>query len=113
MNALSVLLVAAGLAGFPAAAAAPTDEQTGLVIAPGWEVARANCGACHSYRLITAQGGDAAFWRDTIRWMQRTQNLWEIPTATEEVLIEYLAGAYGEGEWGRRPPVPARLLPPP
>ena len=86
-----------------------TDE---LVRAPGWEVAAGHCGACHSYRLVTAQRGDARFWTDVIRWMQRTQGLWEIPPEQEATLVAYLADAYGEEEWGRRPALSPQLLPP-
>lgn len=96
----------------PAAAEeAHTDPATGLIVAPGWEVARANCGACHSYRLVTAQRGDASFWEGVIRWMQKTQNLWAIPEAQENTLITYLAGNYNETDWGRRPPLSPALLP--
>lgn len=101
------------LLGLPAAAEPARDEFTGLLMAPGWELVRAHCGACHSYQLITAQRGDAAFWRRTIRWMQATQNLWPIPEEQETAIIDYLAKNYAEGSWGRRPPLPAELRPPP
>lgn len=82
-----------------------------LVDAPGRELAAAHCGACHSYRLVTAQRGDERFWTDVIRWMQATQGLWAIPAADEARLVAYLAEAYGEEAWGRRPPLSPRLLP--
>ena len=50
----------------------------------------AHCGACHSHRLVTAQRGDARFWLSTIRWMQRTQNLWQIPPEQEPSLERFL-----------------------
>lgn len=100
------LLFASPAFGAPEAA---SDE---LVRAPGWEVAAGHCGACHSYRLVTAQRGDARFWTDVIRWMQRTQGLWDLPAEQEATLVAYLADAYGEEEWGRRPPLSPRLLPP-
>jgi len=93
-------------------AAAETDPQTGLLIAPGWELVSANCGVCHSHRLVTAQRGDADFWLNTIRWMQKTQGLWPLPEEQEQVIIDYLASNYSESEWGRRPPLAASLLPP-
>jgi hypothetical protein len=96
----------------PAAAAPAVDPESGLVQAPGWRTVAAHCGACHSYRLVTAQRGDADFWRGLIRWMQRTQNLWEIPPEQEDTIVAYLAEHYAETEGGRRPPLPARLLPP-
>ena len=60
---------------------------------------------------MTAQRGNEDFWRDTIRWMQRTQNLWQIPEAQEAQILSYLAEHYSESDWGRRPPLPASLLP--
>ncbi len=80
-------------------------------MAPGWELVAAHCGACHSHALVTAQRGDAEFWRSVIRWMQKTQNLWSIPEPQESELIEYLAENYNETDWGRRPPLSASLLP--
>ena len=87
------------------------DAATGLLIAPHWELAKAHCGACHSYRLVTAQRGDRAYWLKTIDWMQRTQNLWQIPQPMLGELVDYLATNYNETEWGRRPPLSPNLLP--
>ncbi|MEM7220599.1 MAG: hypothetical protein AAF515_19715 [Pseudomonadota bacterium] len=98
-------------ADVPADGPAAFDARSGLVIAEGWELAAAHCGVCHSYQLVTAQRGDATYWRDIIRWMQRTQNLWPIPD--EDRLIDYLAANYDETEWGRRPALPPALLPVP
>ena len=55
--------------------------------------------------------GDAEFWRSTIRWMQKTQNLWQIPAAQEDTLISYLETNYNETDWGRRPLLPQSLMP--
>lgn len=96
---------------FQAFSAAPTDSVSGLVMADGWELVRANCGACHSYALVTSQRGDEKFWRSIIRWMQRTQNLWQIPEPQESTIIRYLATHYNETEWGRRPPLAGILRP--
>ena len=91
--------------------AAERDAATGLIVAPGWELVAAHCGGCHSHALVTAQRGDADFWLSTIRWMQKTQNLWQIPEPQETTLIDYLATHYNETEWGRRPPLPRSLMP--
>ncbi len=81
-------------------------------MADGWQSVRANCGACHSYRLVTSQRGDAQFWRDTIRWMQRTQNLWPIAADDEARIVDYLAANYADTDRGRRPPLSPTLMPP-
>lgn len=94
-----------------AEAAPDADPRSGLIIDEGWVYANAHCGACHSYALVTAQRGDAEFWLSTIRWMQRTQKLWQIPEDQETALISYLTRNYNEDDWGRRPPLPPSLLP--
>ena len=104
---LSILLLAA-----VPAAAQELDEATGLVRAPGWELVRANCGGCHSYRLVTAQRADRQTWLDTIRWMQATQNLWEFAPATEDAILDYLAASYPPRAERRRAPIPPSLMPP-
>lgn len=109
----AALAIAAFQPGFGdrLAAEPEVDANTGLIIAPGWEMVAAHCGACHSHALVTAQRGDAAFWRSTIRWMQQTQNLWQIPDAQEQALITYLETNYNETDWGRRPPLAQSLMP--
>lgn len=103
------------LALFGAIAAAPawaeTDPESGLIKAPGWEAVKAQCGVCHSHKLVTAQRGDAAFWTGLIRWMQATQNLWALPEPLEGEIVSYLATHYNETDWGRRPQLPPTLLP--
>jgi hypothetical protein len=88
-----------------ASAADDLKDDTGVVFV------RAHCGACHSLALVTAQRGDRDFWLDTIRWMQRTQNLWPLPKDQEDAILDYLAKNYDETEWGRRPPLARSLLP--
>ena len=82
-----------------------------LIEAPGAALVRGHCSACHSLQLITTQRGDRAFWLKTIRWMQRTQNLWPLPAEQEKAILDYLAEHYDETEWGRRPNLSPGLLP--
>ena len=77
------------------------------------DLVRGHCGACHALSLVTAQRGDADFWLRNIRWMQATQNLWDIPPAQEAMIVAYLARHFGDSNWGRRPNLPPELLPPP
>ena len=105
-----VLLIA--LAAASASADPAIDERTGLVIDDGWVLVNGHCGACHSHKLVTAQRGDADFWLGIIRWMQRTQNLWQLPPEQEKTIVDYLARHYNETEWGRRPPLGPTMLPP-
>lgn len=108
-RALLPLVLLGAMATAPAQA--ETDPESGLIKAPGWEAVKAQCGVCHSHKLVTAQRGDAAFWTGLIRWMQGTQNLWALPEPLEGEIVSYLATQYNETDWGRRPQLPPTLLP--
>lgn len=82
-----------------------------LAVGAGDDLVRGHCSGCHSLRLVTAQRGDRDYWLKTIRWMQRTQNLWVLPPAQEAVILDYLAEHYAESEWGRRPNLSPLLQP--
>ncbi|NOX52008.1 MAG: hypothetical protein GXP16_15950 [Gammaproteobacteria bacterium] len=82
-----------------------------FIQAAGADLVQGHCTACHSALIVTSQRGDAAFWLNTIRWMQKTQNLWAIPAQQEQQIVAYLAKHYAEQEWGRRPQLSPLLLP--
>ncbi|MFK7956060.1 MAG: hypothetical protein AB8B96_08195 [Lysobacterales bacterium] len=86
-------------------------DTGGLKKAPHWELVRAHCGGCHSLNLVTSQRGDRAFWLKTIRWMQKTQNLWPLPADQEEKILHYLSAQYPAEAWGRRPALGPQLMP--
>lgn len=68
-----------------------------------------HCTGCHSLQLVSAQRGDEQFWTNIIRWMQDTQNLWQIPTDQEQLIVAYLSSTYGEEGPSRRPNLLASL----
>lgn len=107
------LLVSIALLTATPASGQDVDVATGLAIGPGWQLVRANCGGCHSYKLITAQQGDRQRWLATIRWMQDTQNLWQFDAETEDGILTYLAENYPPQPKRRRAPIPSSLMPPP
>lgn len=84
----------------------------GLVQDDGWELVFAHCSACHSLQMVTSNRGDRATWLRLIRWMQETQNLWQIEPVSEARLLGYLERNYGPEEAVRRAQLPAHLLPP-
>ena len=43
-------------------------------------------------------------WRNLIRWMQKTQKLWDLEE-NEERILDYLAKNYAPTEGGRRTPL--------
>lgn len=81
------------------------DPTTGFVIDDGIDMVRAHCTGCHSSKLVTQYGASRAGWLDKIRWMQRTQNLWDLGEA-EPVILDYLAKHYPAAEkFDRREPL--------
>ncbi len=84
----------------------PVDPQTGLVIDEGYELVKGQCTICHSARLITQAGKTRDGWVDSIRWMQRTQGLWDLGPYESQIL-DYLSANYGvpPAAAPERPPV--------
>lgn len=81
------------------------DPATGLAIDEGFDLVRAHCTACHSSKLITQFGGTRDVWIEKIRWMQHTQNLWDLGES-EPPILDYLVKHYGPvGAFDRREPL--------
>lgn len=75
--------------------------ETGFIDAPGMMVTIQNCTNCHSSKLVIANRMNAERWTQTIRWMQETQNLWDLGE-NEKVIIDYLVTNYPPKKVGRR-----------
>ena len=75
--------------------------RTGLVDAEGLMEVVNNCTNCHSALLITQNRMNEERWIATIRWMQETQNLWDLGT-NEEIIVSYLTTNYPVIKKGRR-----------
>lgn len=81
-----------------------SDTTTGLVINPGFELIRSQCTGCHSAKLVTQNRLSRAGWESALRWMQRTQGLWDLgPDETK--ILDYLEFNYGPVATGRRQPL--------
>lgn len=76
-------------------------QRTGLIEAEGLMVVVNNCTNCHSAQLITQNRMNREHWKETIRWMQETQNLWDLGK-NEEIIIDYLVTNYPPEKKGRR-----------
>lgn len=75
---------------------------TGLIVDDGFLQVKASCTSCHSSALITQNRATRKGWEKMIRWMQETQNLWDLGQ-NEPVILDYLAKNYAPEETGRRP----------
>lgn len=88
-----------------------TDPETGLALDKDLMLVKAQCTACHSSKLILQSHFDREKWVERIRWMQRTQKLWDLGE-TEPAVLTYLAKYYGPVNTpfnGRRLPLAAPI----
>ena len=75
--------------------------RTGLKDGEGLMTVVANCTACHSAQLVIQNRMNKERWDATIRWMQETQNLWDLGD-NQEVIVNYLVKNYPVNSKGRR-----------
>lgn len=75
--------------------------RTGLVNADGLMIVVNNCTNCHSAKLVTQNRMSAERWNTTIKWMQETQNLWDLG-GNQEIIVNYLVTNYPPIAKGRR-----------
>jgi hypothetical protein len=82
---------------------------TGLIADEGLKLVIANCTACHSAKLVTQNHADRDGWQKMIRWMQNSQNLWDLGQQ-EDLILDYLSKNYApdkssKAHNGRRAPL--------
>lgn len=75
--------------------------RTGLKDGEGLMTVVAHCTACHSAQLVIQNRMSKERWNATIRWMQETQNLWDLGDS-QEVIVDYLVKNYPVYSKGRR-----------
>ncbi|OIN57456.1 hypothetical protein [Arsenicibacter rosenii] len=83
------------------------DPETGLAIDGQLMLVKAHCTSCHSPKLIIQNRFTRDGWKEKIRWMQRTQKLWDLGESEPKVL-DYLVKYYGPEQKtfdGRRMPL--------
>ena len=71
-----------------------TDPETGLALDKDLMLVKGQCTVCHSSKLILQSHFDREKWVERIRWMQRTQKLWDLGD-TEPAVLTYLTKYYG------------------
>lgn len=77
------------------------DLGSGLIAEGDYLIVKATCTACHSGKLVTQNRATREGWEEMIRWMQRTQKLWDLGEQ-EPIILDYLAEHYAPEEKGRR-----------
>ena len=78
--------------------------RTGLKEGEGLLKVIGHCTVCHSAELITQNRMNRERWNATIRWMQETQNLWELGD-DQKIIVDYLVTQYPVESKGRRAPL--------
>jgi hypothetical protein len=77
------------------------DQESGLIFDEGLDIVKANCGACHSTRLVAQNRLTREGWKKLIRWMQAEQNLWDLGE-NESIILDYLEKNFAPTKMGRR-----------
>ncbi len=75
--------------------------RTGFVESEGLMTVVNNCTTCHSSKLVIQNRMNADRWNATIKWMQQTQNLWELGP-NQKIIVDYLVKNYPPIKVGRR-----------
>jgi hypothetical protein len=75
--------------------------SSGLIAADGYKEVLTNCTGCHSTKIILQNRMDAEGWNTTIKWMQDTQNLWDLGD-NQKIIVDYLVTNYPPEKKGRR-----------
>ncbi|HEX6137428.1 MAG TPA: cytochrome c [Casimicrobiaceae bacterium] len=76
----------------------PRDTYS-LKVAPGSELATAQCGTCHSFDYVGTQppGKPLAFWKAEVEKMKKVYGA-QIPDDQVEPIAQYLTRAYGDAK---------------
>lgn len=74
---------------------------TGFKEGKGLENVIISCTPCHSAKLVTQNRATKEGWTGIIRWMQETQNLWDLGE-NENLIVDYLSTHYAPEKQGRR-----------
>ena len=75
--------------------------RTGLIDGEGLMTVINNCTNCHSSKLIIQNRMNTERWNETIKWMQETQNLWDLGK-NQEIIVNYLVNNYPPKDKGSR-----------
>jgi hypothetical protein len=75
--------------------------RTGLVEDDGLMTVVNNCTNCHSAKLVIQNRMSKERWNKTIKWMQETQNLWDLGD-NQDIIVNYLVKNYPPKSKGRR-----------
>lgn len=73
------------------------DPDSKLIIDEGYILIKQQCQTCHNLDLVKQNFFTREVWLEKIRWMQATQNLWDLGE-NEEPILNYLAKYYSPSQ---------------
>lgn len=73
----------------------PSDEYFGLPRTGDYEVVSGFCGSCHSLEIVMQQSLDRDAWKRTLDWMTVEQNMPQLQTHDETLILDYLSMHFG------------------
>lgn len=77
------------------------DVETGFVAQGDYLMVKSHCTGCHSAKLVLQNRATRGGWEEMIRWMQQTQQLWDLGEQ-EGKILDYLSTYYAPQGQGRR-----------
>jgi hypothetical protein len=68
------------------------------------------CTACHSFKLVAAQGMSRERWDDSLTWMVKRHNMPDVQGEDRKKILDYLEKAFPErpNPRGRQNPFPVK-----
>jgi hypothetical protein len=92
-----MVLVTGTLASGQTQPAAPTEEAPDQYPAlPYREDAFYFCSACHSFKLVAAQGMSRQRWDESLTWMVERHNMPDVQGEDRRKILDYLSAAFPE-----------------
>ena len=95
--ALSLVVVPAFDASAQTKRVRPAEEQPeNYPDGPNRETTFYSCTACHSFRIVAAQGMSRERWDESLNWMVERHRMPEVKGEERDKILDYLAAAFPE-----------------
>lgn len=92
--------------------AAEEDPLAHFPDGPNRELVGHFCSSCHSGRLVANQRMSRARWDSTLHWMTEQHGMPPLEGEYREMVLDYLAAAFGEGTTDQHRRMPFASPPP-
>jgi hypothetical protein len=95
---LAMLMLALAIAAGPADAQLKNDEEgpEQYPAGPHRDEAFYFCTACHSFKIVAAQGMSRSRWDESLDWMVQRHSMPKLDGEDRDKILEYLSAAFPE-----------------